>query len=85
MYTSTFQQNACPDLGEELILQLCYPSQMLRLDTQAPLLEKFKQNFGMGHASRMDMRVATVEQDEQENWAIVQIIAEGKHLATIRV
>uniref|UniRef100_A0A183C171 VWFA domain-containing protein n=1 Tax=Globodera pallida TaxID=36090 RepID=A0A183C171_GLOPA len=81
--------NICPDLGEELILQLCYPNQILQANSRVSVMQQFKQKFGVEHSPRMDLKVLGVtstsndSQQERDGGREVtaRISADGKQMS----
>jgi hypothetical protein len=82
-------QQSCPSLSEQYIFQTCYPMAMLKMDTQKPLLDKFKQKFGVEPAARLDLQWERVEpppNEENARLAIAEISSEsGKCSTKIKV
>uniref|UniRef100_A0A914H1R8 VWFA domain-containing protein n=1 Tax=Globodera rostochiensis TaxID=31243 RepID=A0A914H1R8_GLORO len=82
--------NICPDLGEELILQLCYPNQILQANSRVSVMQQFKQKFGVEHSPRMDLKVLGVtstsnDSQQERDWATVRISADGKQMSEFKV
>ncbi|KAL3080777.1 hypothetical protein niasHS_014882 [Heterodera schachtii] len=85
--------NICPDLGDEFVFHLCYPTQILQADARVSLLRQFKQKFNIEQSPRMDLKVVALNLQEEKggdsketaHWATVGIAADGKQIGGLKV